>query len=56
MKNTNVEIVGINVDKKENGEFEHTVVSRYMFESFEQAGRMIDQKKLYGRIFIGIEG
>lgn len=53
MKETNVEVIGINVDKKENGEYEHTVVSRYLFKDFEQAGRMIDQDRLYGMIFIG---
>lgn len=54
MKNTNIEIIGINVDKKENGKYEHKIVSRYMFDNYEEAGRMIDQKKLYGMIFIGV--
>ena len=54
MKNTNVEVIGLNVSKNDDGNVEHTVVSNKKFKSYEEAGRIIDQHKMKGMIFIGI--
>ena len=54
MKNTGVEIIGIDVTKIAEDKFDHKVVSETKFKSYEEAGRSLDNGEVKGFVFFGL--
>ena len=54
MKNTVVDVIGIQVTKNTEGKFDHKVVSETKFTSYEEAGNSIYAHNVKGIVFVGI--
>ena len=54
MKNTVVDVIGIQVTKNTEGKFDHKVVSETKFTSYEEAGKSLDAHNVKGIDVVGI--